>query len=210
MLTSGATWVTNPSLCRIGTCIEFNGNGGDARPPAFDITPNITIAGWIRADDFGISDARIISKATGIQEQDHYFMLSTVSTDGGQTFVPRFRLKTNGQTTTLIANSGGNLVTGVWTHVAAVYNGSNMILYKNGVEVGRTSKTGSVSTSGSVNVRIADNPSDDKPFDGKMDDLRIYNRGLSGGEIANLAGGGDGGPPPTPSPTPTPTPTPSS
>ena len=48
----------------------------------------------------------------------------------------RFRLKTNGSTTTLVATSG-NLSNNVWVHFAAVYDGANMRLYKDGSQVGQ-------------------------------------------------------------------------
>ncbi len=49
----------------------------------------------------------------------------------------------SGGTKGLVANSG-NLSPGVWVFVAAVFDGEEMILYKDGGEVGRTNKTGTL------------------------------------------------------------------
>ena len=57
-------------------------------------------------------------------------MLSTINNGGIKL---RFRLKTGTTTTTLLASSG-TLAVGQWIHVAAVYDGSAMILYQDGVE----------------------------------------------------------------------------
>jgi chitodextrinase len=138
----------------------------------------LTIMMWFKADDFGIYDARLISKSNGTSDQSHYWMLSTIS---GPKL--RFRLKTSsGGTTTLVANSG-TLSTGVWTHAAVVYDGSNMIIYKDGIEVGRTAKTGSLSTNNSTPSWIGNNPTGNKGFDGMIDEVKIFNTALSFSQI---------------------------
>ena len=112
-------------------------------------------------------------------------MISTIQSDGMKL---RFRLKTDGTTHTLIANSG-TLSVGEWIHAVAVYDGSEMRLYKDGVEVGSRSKTGVLSTNDTVKIRIAQNPNGYGAFDGLMDDVRVYDRALTSDEIQQLAGG---------------------
>ncbi|NBB94234.1 MAG: hypothetical protein GVY16_00645, partial [Planctomycetes bacterium] len=146
----------------------------------------LTLAGWTKADDFGVSDGRIISKAQGgIGEEDHYWMLSTIS-DGGQIKL-RFRLKTNGDTKTLIASSGA-LEAGEWAHVAATWDGASMRLYKNGELVGQTAKSGSMDLNVTAPIGIGNQPlgEGDKPFDGRIDEVRVYNRPLSDIELLCL------------------------
>jgi hypothetical protein len=113
-------------------------------------------------------------------------MLSTIL-QSGQTRL-RFRLKTGGNTSTLIANSGA-LVENQWMHVASVYDGAFMRLYLNGVEVGAQSKSGSLSTNSGVPVWIGANPTNASqvPWDGQIDDVRIYDRALSPQEVFELA-----------------------
>jgi hypothetical protein len=107
----------------------------------------------------------------------------------------RFRLKTNDSSSTavLIASSG-TLQEGAWTHVAAVYDGSHMILYKDGVEVGRQAKSGSIAVNSAVPVFIGANPpgaSELRPFDGIIDEVRIYHQALSQSEIIAVIEGND-------------------
>jgi hypothetical protein len=146
----------------------------------------LTIAAWIKADGFATDDGRILSRAVGSAEQDHYFMLSTINNGGIKL---RFRLKTGTTTTTLLA-SAGTLAVGQWIHVAAVYDGSAMILYKDGLEVGRRAKTGALATSATTRAAIGRNPQPYAPFDGTIDDVRVYTRALTPaalGELINLA-----------------------
>ena len=132
---------------KIGSALEFNGESDSVDTGSWDVSGNaLSIALWMKADDFGITDARFVSKSTSPAEANHYWMLSTIASSGSKL---RFRLKTNGTTRTLIAGSG-TLVAGVWTHVAAVYDGSAMRLYKDGVLVGSIPKSGALSTNNSV------------------------------------------------------------
>ncbi len=148
----------------------------------------LTISAWFKSSDLAncsYRDCRIISKATGIQSSDHYFMISTVK-DGSNTKL-RFRLKTNGSTSTLTASSG-NLTENKWVHVTAVYDGSNMKLYKDSVLVGSLNKTGSINTNDNIDTWIGGNPSGSKakPWKGHIDDVKIYGKALSASEVAAL------------------------
>ena len=144
----------------------------------------LTIATWIKADSFATDEARIVSRAVGSAEQDHYFMLSTVDNGGIKL---RFRLKTGTTTSTLLASTG-TLAVGQWIHVAAVYDGSAMVLYKDGLEVGRLAKTGVLATDATARAAIGRNPQPYAPFDGTIDDVRVYQRALSATDIQALAG----------------------
>ncbi len=142
----------------------------------------LTISAWIKAEDFVSDMGRILTKTSGVAEQDHYWMLSTFNQNGIKL---RFRLKTSvGGTKTLIASSG-NLVPGTWTHVAAVYDGSNMILYKDGVEVGRTAKTGTIATNTGLAAMIGNNgpSSTSRPFKGLIEEVRLLNVGLTAQQV---------------------------
>ena len=100
----------------------------------------------------------------------------------------RFRLKTGGLTHTLIANSG-RIVPGSWAHVAAVYDGMRMRLYKDGIEVGSLAKTGRLDVNPSIQAWIGGNPprAAQKPFRGRIDEVCIYRRALTAAEIATLS-----------------------
>jgi len=169
---------------KFGEAIEFNGSSSHIKLSSIDVTsPTLSIALWFKADDFDIHDARLISKSTGTAESDHYWMVSTIRSGGQQKL--RFRLKTdNGGTATLIGNA--SLVAGAWTHVTAVYDGVEMKLFQDGVEVGSLTKSGAISTSSSVETWIGANPGDTRFFDGLIDDVRIYGEVLDHSSIEDI------------------------
>jgi len=77
---------------------------------------------------------------------------------------------------------GGTVTLGEWTHAVYTYDGSNGAIYKNTTEVA----SGTIPDSSISNdLRIAETY-DNRYFDGKLDDIRIYNRVLSESEISAL------------------------
>jgi hypothetical protein len=77
---------------------------------------------------------------------------------------------------------GGSVELNEWTHAVYTYDGSNAAIYKNTKEVA----SGSIpNNSNSANLRIGDTY-DNRYYDGKMSNVRIYNRVLSKEEINRL------------------------
>ncbi len=178
----------------IGGALDFDGVDDVVELGALDVVAGqITLAAWINADDFEINDARIITKAKEWGGNDHWWMISTIS----ETSL-RFRLKTDDGQDTATLVSDPVLEAGVWTHVAASWDGSMMRLYKDGVEVASQEKGGAaVAVDTAVKAAIGSQPSDAfdhdpnhvaKFFDGLIDDVRIYDQALPVAEIAKLAG----------------------
>lgn len=181
---SGAQWTTagyyNGALDFDGTSDKVNVG------PVIAAGSQITIAAWVKADSFlpFSSDNRILSKALGSGEQDHYWMLSTITNNGDVRL--RFRLKTNGVTTTLKGSSEA-LATGQWYHVAAVYDGTEMKLYKNAnLDIATISKSGNIDNGSNVDLLIGSNYSDYAEWDGLIDDVRVYNTALTQSEIQDI------------------------
>ncbi|MFC4357169.1 LamG-like jellyroll fold domain-containing protein [Halobium salinum] len=140
----------------------------------------LTLSAWVKADSWNTNgDQRIISKATGEQDPDHYWMLSEAQTKN-----PRFRLKTGGSTTKLVASS--TVPAGEWVHMVATYDGGHMRIYVDGTQVAVKQKTGTVSTNSEVPVALAANPSGAQSLDGNLDEVRVYDRGLSASEVEDM------------------------
>ncbi len=147
----------------------------------------ITLAARFRADSFpgGVSDPRLISKAVGTSADDHVFMLGTIETAGEVRI--RGRVRIGGSTTTVVAGSGA-LATGVWYHAAMTYDGAVVRLYLDGVEVGSAPLSGAIDTDPTVDVTVGrQGVGTPKGWDGLIDDVRIYARGLTGPEVVALA-----------------------
>jgi len=180
-------------LADYGMALDFDGIDDVVELGKFDVIGQITLAAWIRADDFEINDARVISKANEWGGNDHWWMLSTIS----ETSL-RFRLKTDDGQDTATLISDPVLWAGVWAHVAVTWDGGMMRIYKDGVEVASQEKGGTaVAVDPDISVAIGSQPSDAfatdpvrvvKFFDGLIDEAHIYERALSDGELLYLAG----------------------
>jgi hypothetical protein len=69
-----------------------------------------------------------------------------------------------------------------WSHVASTYDGSTLRLYVNGALVSSTAVSGTLAASSGV-LRIGGNGVWGEWFSGLIDEVRVYNRALSAGEI---------------------------
>jgi Concanavalin A-like lectin/glucanases superfamily/Secretion system C-terminal sorting domain len=81
-----------------------------------------------------------------------------------------------------------------WTHIVAVYDGINRIIYKNGVTIGSGPKTGFVTLTSS-NFTVGCEPTYTQShefFSGKIDDIGIWRRALRPEEVLHLYYGGLG------------------
>jgi hypothetical protein len=84
-------------------------------------------------------------------------------------------------------SGGAKLPIGVWTHVAVAFDGTTARFYINGAETGN----GGFSFSQNKNSRVhfgSDDPDGGNPFNGALDEVRIYDIVLSQADIAKLAG----------------------
>lgn len=145
----------------------------------------MTICAWIRiGEPYDDKDPRVLSKAVGSAEQDHDWMLSLTMSGGD--IRPRFRLKTDDTTATLIAGSG-NLAPGTWYHLAAVYDGGAMRLFVDGSSVGSLAKSGNLSTGSALIYIGANPPAAYAPFKGELDDVCVYNVALDATQLLAVA-----------------------
>ncbi len=87
---------------------------------------------------------------------------------------------------------------GQWSHVAVAFDGSEMELYVNGRSVAfNSSFAGSLPTTSVSQLSIG---RINTAFAGSVDEVRLYNRALTEGEVSQLAAGylgPDDGPPPS-------------
>lgn len=188
---NGESWVPG----KVNNGHEFFGHG-------------LTILGWFKADDFDVNDGRIITKATGTGTDDHYWMLGTrgVGGQGASPYRMRFRVSLGGSTEKLIDGGGSgslpdtvggtnvDLAANTWYFAAAVYDGSTMKIYLDGVLIASADQTGTRDTN-TAQVWMGDNPISvdvNRPFDGIIDEVAVFSRALSGSEITALYNSGLG------------------
>ena len=168
----------------LGGALWLDGDGDyiDAgTESAFDITGQITIAAWIKVESFEAQWQNIISKGDKSYRLQKFRAQDTLEFACTGVVVPG----------TQWSNIRGSISVndGQWHHVAGVYDGSVMSLYIDG-ELDVSSRC-----SGSIDVTdkplyIGENSEEPNRFwNGFIDEVRIYNYGLSQSEIENLAAG---------------------
>jgi hypothetical protein len=188
---NGAEWTPGG----LGSALDFDGADDDyVDLNGLDISGDqLTLAAWVYPKAYLEEDARIITKAINRNVESHVFMLSTVGSDHRL----RFRLKTGSDlalgTETLEADSAGVVPLDTWTHVAATYDAitNTMKVFTNGVERGSLPHSGSIHSGSGYPTRIGLSQQDAgtaAPWDGKLDDVRIYERALTAAEIQAAAG----------------------
>jgi hypothetical protein len=140
--------------------------------PSLNITDAITISAWIYALDWS-SNRRIVQKGLN----DNQYRLTA---EGG---ILKFELLqvTFGSIATALPS------TSQWHHVVGTYDGGTIAIYIDGALANSTGATGSMFTStDDVFIGTKSGSTAGDFFDGKIDDVRIYNRGLSATEVAAL------------------------
>lgn len=164
---SGGTWIPG----KRGSALNFNGSSDQMTGPSITIGTSMTIAGWVRKTGSTGQKSFFSNRSTGTV----YVGLS-----GTQVF-----LYDNTGSPASILSPSGSVQIGQWQHVAVTSDGATITMYVNGLQVYQTSQTRSASTG---TFGIGWDPSIATEFwDGAIDEVRAYNRTLSGSEIAALA-----------------------
>ncbi|MBN1764508.1 MAG: hypothetical protein JW860_04560 [Sedimentisphaerales bacterium] len=166
----------------IGGALNCDGDGDyvEINPDSNLDVSYITMAAWVKLD----SDADPANLA---------FILNRQMTEGGtyalfintNLWIARVRLD-NYESADVLVYSDEEVTTN-WTHVAAVYNGTDLRLYINGALQSNVNVVlGSLDTDNPGPLTIGSHPTVGCYFDGLIDDVRIYNQALSASEIAEL------------------------
>ena len=155
----------------------------DAGQTGLDITGNITVSVWVKPESLtGMHNMVAKWKEAG---PDRGYALYRSTTD-----VVIFDLSNNGSTENYAYTPVGQLTVGAWTHVAGVYNGTDIRIYINGVLSANGShnpqaySSGIHNTDASFTIGSVSDPG--FYFDGLIDEVAIYNRALSASEIAGI------------------------
>ncbi len=175
-LNGNPQWVTG----KTGGALEFDGNddyvscGNDA---SLDITDNLTIAVWVKTNDSGNSQHNPY-----VTKGDHSYAIKHHISNSIEFFIYHDR------NWNLVNFPVGGSFNGVWHHLAGTYDGTNLKLYIDGKLEATAAYTGSIGSS-SFSVNIGRNAQTGQFYKGVIDDVRIYNRTLTGDEIAKIYSG---------------------
>jgi len=169
-----------------GLAVDGSGYLYDAaRTPAFNFgTEDFSLSAWFRLDPNGTADRTILSKNLAGQYGGAYpgYRLSY---DYGRL---SFRLF-DGSDAALLRDTKA-LTTNRWYHVVAIRRGANMELYLDGDIVGEKQNEladdFSVDNSSPFAIGIAKYWGTSRGFDGDINEVSVWNRALSPGEVRSL------------------------
>jgi competence protein ComGC len=174
-------WVSG----KLNGALDFDGRNDCVRvpdSPSFDIADEITVAAWINPEDTW-NWRTIVSK---FAHTHHHYRMDLYW------FIYSREIGIS------LAGPCGRwdlwrpdvyIPTDVWTHVALTYDGSEMVMYRNGIRMADRRERGALEladSSSDESFYIGKNTEWGEYFEGKIDDVRIYRRALSADEIVSL------------------------
>jgi hypothetical protein len=142
---------------------------------AFDLTDGITVGCWIKVSAFDKTWQAIVTKG------DNSWRIHRWSGGNGINWA-------HSGLSPLSIGGSTNVNDGAWHHIAGTYDGTNRVLYVDGQIDASDTPTGTISVS-THPVLIGENAqATGRHWSGLIDDVRIYDYGLSREEILYLAG----------------------
>jgi hypothetical protein len=160
--------------------LDFNGSSDYVELPNesdFDFSETFTVELWMQVDSFNITWQAIIAKGDDswrISRNKYYNTIHFAATKSSGGY--------------MAANGSTNVNDGKWHHLACVADGDHMYLYVDGLLDAQTTMTDSINNS-SYPVYIANNAQrTSRYFNGKIDDVRIWNTARTQTEIQDNIG----------------------
>ncbi|MBI3231684.1 MAG: fibronectin type III domain-containing protein [Candidatus Doudnabacteria bacterium] len=176
-LVNGPVWTTNG---KIGSALVFDGvndyvDAGNS--PSLNPANQITIAAWAKPSS--IAQSQFIVAKDNVPAGTLQYFLRFQGSSG-----VRFAIRTSVDNYFTVSTPTA-IATNTWYHVVGVYDGSTMKVYVNGTLLGSTNVSGLMANNG-VNVRIGRRQDTALPFNGVIDEVKIYDRALSQSEVMGL------------------------
>lgn len=155
---------------------------------SFDLTNKFTLVGWIYPNSFSEYNNIFAKWGMGNGVEHRSYVLNIIDGKLG------LRISIDGShienTTTFYTVGSTSLTLHTWIYVTGVYDGNFLNVYVNGVFDGSISLHKDAFIGDSA-IRIGIDGWGNNPFDGSIDDIRIYNRALSESEIQQLYNSND-------------------
>jgi Concanavalin A-like lectin/glucanases superfamily len=176
-----AEWDAPPewSPGRFGSALRFQGQGYQCvnvpQSPDLELREAFTIETWVRPEGSGVEEPLIFKEAPTFHSHMAYMLY--------------LGLEANGKVGGYVEEEGwekrevtsSKLPTGKWTHLALSFDGEALRLYVNGNLVDTTTAEGPQENEGPLKLGCAEVYGQD--FEGKLDEVRIYDRAISGEEV---------------------------
>ncbi len=180
----------NGTSCKYGSCLKFDGSNDYVNvsdSSSFNLINGFTLVAWVNASQLA-DNGGIIVKGTG-SAASTLFQLETMA--NGRVFIYVYD---NTQATWIGRQTSASAIsTNAWYHIVATWDGTTgstgLDIFVNGVvkDAGDANSGAISSVTGNTNpVTIGARTSGTYPFNGTIDDARIYNRVLTTDEIKSI------------------------
>jgi fibronectin type 3 domain-containing protein len=166
----GAGWTTG----NYGGAVSLSGASQEVDPPAFGTfyKTRFTFEAWVLKQTNKL-DVGIVGSWVGSQGGGAMLWIDHLTGD--------YRLAMGGALSGYV-DSGRTPTIGQWQFVAGTYDGTTARIYVDGVQAASGTFTGNLGNSNTWRIGAYGSPAGGF-FDGKIDNVRIYDRALSAGEI---------------------------
>jgi len=160
-----------------GTALEFDGTDKVEIPDHVDfhLTNAMSVALWMQPGAEQVASAKLF-----IKQKSGQYPYSLQYDDTGQGLFATVYASTRYDTAPHIPDFPGE-----WAHMCFTYNGSVLILYKDGEEVASVNTSGHLQQN-NLSLSIGCRLDYAQNFNGIIDDVRLFNRELSPGEVQQV------------------------
>ena len=175
-LQNGPTWASG----KYGGGLQFDGVNDyltALNSPSLNLSGNaMTLSMWINPSGGGGDQVPFAKFWSGTMSSPYYQY--GVELNGGTT--PHMYFGTAGGL--VGASMGSPLAVGQWSHLAIVFDGSQVSFYVNGILVSSTPLAASITARDSL-LQMGADANLSQSFKGSLDDVRVYNRAESQSEV---------------------------
>ncbi|MFA4820315.1 MAG: LamG domain-containing protein [Candidatus Aenigmatarchaeota archaeon] len=165
---------------RVNGACSFDGISGVVNITAsssLNIIGNVTMAAWVKwTGTIGSGGYAILGRLT----EGHYLQIRKDSGTGSKIAV-WFSAPVS-----VWKESNTDVTSDTWHHIAFTYNGTNAVFYLDGAADGSPAVTGTLTGGTTKNLYIGNIESTSRYFNGTIDEVVVWNRSLSAGEVYNL------------------------
>lgn len=165
---------------RLGGALELDGGGGHVAvkdAPELRLRGDLTVAFWMRKNAEASDWVRIVGKG-GVS-----LRMYGVWEEPGEGKKLLWQIYKEGGGTVVNLNSTFDVVAGKWHHVACLRRGKLAVIYIDGRKDAQAEAEGAVVD---TNDPFVAGLGHHAPYNGALDDLRIYRRGLTDEEVLSL------------------------
>ncbi len=185
-LRGAVNWVPGPLDGALGTALNFGGSGGDhvdlGRWNPSEGTGQLTVAHWLYWRGGGATWQGSMGKRDTWSAGNMMWQVELTLNSNPQGYL---EFKREGST----PGFGFTMPTNEWVHVAVTFNGSTATMYRNGLPIGTDGFSFGYNTESTLTIGACE-VNGGNPWNGMIDEVRLYNRALTAEEVAALATGG--------------------